>query len=38
MLLTQLNTYYDVNTRKFTVVPAGGFDGWDVNRGSTFIW
>jgi hypothetical protein len=25
-------TYYDINTRKFTLVPAGGFDGWDVNR------
>jgi len=24
--------YYDKNTRKFTLVPAGGFDGWDVNR------
>lgn len=27
------NPYYDINTRKFTFVPAGGFDGWDVNRG-----
>lgn len=26
------NKYYDINTRKFTFVPAGGFDGWDVNR------
>jgi hypothetical protein len=26
------NPYYDINTRKFTLVPAGGFDGWDVNR------
>ena len=25
--------YTDVNTRKFTVYPYGGFDGWDVNRG-----
>lgn len=25
--------YKDVNTRKFTVYPYGGFDGWDVNRG-----
>jgi hypothetical protein len=26
------NTYYaDANRRKFVVVPAGGFDGWDVN-------
>jgi len=27
-----LNPYYDVKKRKFTLVPAGGFDGWDVNR------
>jgi len=27
-----LNPYYDIKTRKFTLVPAGGFDGWDVNR------
>jgi hypothetical protein len=27
-----LNAYYDINTRKFTLVPAGGFDGWDVYR------
>jgi hypothetical protein len=27
-----LNPYYDPKKRKFTVVPAGGFDGWDVNR------
>jgi len=26
------NPYYSIKTRKFTVVPAGGFDGWDVNR------
>ena len=26
------NPYYDINTRKFTLVPAGGSDGWDVNR------
>ena len=26
------NPYYDVKKRKFTLVPAGGFDGWDVNR------
>jgi len=26
------DTYYDINTRKFTLVPSGGFDGWDVNR------
>lgn len=23
--------YSDINKRKFVVVPAGGFDGWDVN-------
>lgn len=27
------DTYYSINSRKFTLVPAGGFDGWDVNRG-----
>ena len=26
------NPYYDIKRRKFTLVPAGGFDGWDVNR------
>lgn len=26
------NAYYDINTRKFSLVPSGGFDGWDVNR------
>ena len=26
------NPYYNIKTRKFTLVPAGGFDGWDVNR------
>jgi len=26
------NPYYNIATRKFTLVPAGGFDGWDVNR------
>ncbi len=25
-------TYNDVRTRKFTLVPAGGFDGWDIYR------
>lgn len=29
-----LNPYYELITRKFTLVPAGGFDGWDVNRTS----
>ena len=24
--------YYNSKTRKFTLVPAGGFDGWDVHR------
>lgn len=24
--------YYDINARKFTLVPFGGFDGWDVYR------
>jgi hypothetical protein len=27
------NPYFDINTRKFTFAPAGGFDGWDVNNG-----
>ena len=27
------DTYYELTSRKFTFVPAGGFDGWDVNRG-----
>jgi len=26
------NPYYDSKKRKFTLVPAGGFDGWDVYR------
>lgn len=26
------NAYFDKRTRKFTLVPAGGFDGWDVYR------
>jgi len=28
------NTYSDIQTRKFTFVPSGGFDGWDVHRDS----
>jgi hypothetical protein len=28
------NPYYELISRKFTLVPAGGFDGWDVNRTS----
>lgn len=31
-VLYPTQTYYDLYTRKFTLVPAGGFDGWDVNR------
>lgn len=27
------NPYFDINTRKFTLVPAGGFDAWDINNG-----
>ena len=26
------STYNDIQSRKFTLVPAGGFDGWDVHR------
>ncbi len=26
------NAYYEINTRKFTLVPYGGFDGWDEHR------
>jgi len=26
------NKYNNIKTRKFTLVPAGGFDGWDVHR------
>lgn len=26
--------YEDINTRKFTVYPYGGFDGWDIYRGA----
>lgn len=26
------DTYYDESSRKFTFVPYGGFDGWDVHR------
>lgn len=25
--------YSDINARKFTLYPYGGFDGWDINRG-----
>ncbi len=26
------DTYFDVKSRKFTLVPAGGFDGWNIFR------
>lgn len=26
------NSYYELVSRKFTFVPAGGFDGWNVHR------
>ena len=26
--------YEDINTRKFTAYPFGGFDGWDIYRGA----
>lgn len=26
------NPYNNIRTRKFTFVPAGGFDGWDIHR------
>jgi hypothetical protein len=29
--------YKDITKRKFVVVPAGGFDGWDVNY-EVFRW
>lgn len=28
------NPYNDINSRKFTLVPQGGFDGWNVYRDS----
>lgn len=33
-VLDNNNPYFDIATRKFTLVPAGGFDGWDVHRTS----
>jgi len=33
-VLNSDNDYFDINKRKFTLVPAGGFDGWDVHRTS----
>ena len=32
-VVNNLNPYFNILSRKFTLVPAGGFDGWDVNRG-----
>jgi len=32
-IIDSTNPYYEISTRKFTLAPAGGFDGWDVNRG-----
>ena len=29
---SESDTYFEQLSRKFTVVPAGGFDGWDVHR------
>ena len=29
---TEGSPYFRLNSRKFTVVPAGGFDGWDIYR------
>jgi hypothetical protein len=29
---SQTNAYYKLNTRKFTLLPKGGFDGWDIYR------
>jgi hypothetical protein len=31
-ILDPLNPYYTLASRKFTVAPSGGFDGWNVNR------
>ena len=33
-IIDPTNPYFDIKTRKFTFVPAGGFDGWDVHRTS----
>ena len=29
---SQSNPYYRLNARKFTLLPKGGFDGWDIYR------
>lgn len=31
-ILDAQNAYNDIKTRKFTLVPYGGFDGWDEHR------
>lgn len=31
-VVNSTDTYNNIQTRKFTLVPAGGFDGWDVHR------
>lgn len=28
----ETNPYYRLNSRKFTIAPSGGFDGWDIYR------
>ncbi len=28
----ELSPYYRLNSRKFTLIPTGGFDGWDIYR------
>ena len=29
---SETDPYYKLNARKFTVIPTGGFDGWDIYR------
>lgn len=36
-VLMQGTIYEDINYRKFTVLPYGGFDGWDIYRASRTI-
>jgi len=33
-IMDENNAYFEIETRKFTLVPAGGFDGWNVHRES----
>jgi len=33
-VLVPTDTYFNIVTRKFLLVPQRGFDGWNVNRGS----